>query len=94
MFSMHAMYASRVKDVSYDLCPDEARAVFRRKEHTGLTSVFCPGYEQANVAVIPQHMVADFEEYCRRNEAPLPLLFRSQPGELGAPPLATNSDIR
>ena len=76
------------------LSPAEARAVFRRKEYIGLTSGFCPGYEQANVAVVPEDMAANFEEYCIRNEAPLPLLFRSQQGELGAPPLAADSDIR
>ena len=84
---------SPLKDATH-LSPAEARAVFRRKKYIGLTSGFCPGYEQANVAVVPEDMAADFEEYCRLNEAPLPLLFRSQPGELGAPPLATDSDIR
>lgn len=83
----------QVKDVSH-LSPAEARAVFRRKEHTGLTSLFCSGYEQANVAVIPEDMARDFKGYCRLNEAPLPLLFHSQPGDVSAPPLAADSDIR
>ena len=77
-----------------NLSPAEARAVFRRNGYYGSTTGFSLGHGQANLAVIPQEMAADFEEFCKRNAAPLPLLYRSQPGEVGAPPLAADSDVR
>ena len=76
------------------LHPLEARAIFRQNRYYGPTTGFCLGYLQANVAVFPEELADDFEEFCRRNRAPLPLLYRSKPGEVGAPHLAKNSDIR
>ncbi|XP_068573852.1 D-glutamate cyclase, mitochondrial isoform X2 [Cebidichthys violaceus] len=52
------------------------------------------GYQQANVVILPNHLANDFEVFCRRNPAPLPLLYRSQSGETSCPPLARNADIR
>lgn len=52
------------------------------------------GYQQANVVVLPNHLADDFEAFCRRNPAPLPLLYRSQSGETSCPPLAKHADIR
>ena len=76
------------------LHPSEARAIFRQNSYYGPTTGFCLGYLQANVAVFPEQLADDFEEFCRRNRGPLPLLYRSKPGEVGAPQLAKNSDIR
>ena len=76
------------------LRPSEARAVFRENRYYGSTTGFCRGYLQANVVVFPEQLADEFEEFCRRNRAPLPLLYRSKPGEVGAPPLAEDSDIR
>uniref|UniRef100_A0A8C4GHZ8 D-glutamate cyclase n=1 Tax=Dicentrarchus labrax TaxID=13489 RepID=A0A8C4GHZ8_DICLA len=50
--------------------------------------------EQANVVVLPNHLANDFEAFCRKNPAPLPLLYRSQSGETSCQPLAKNADIR
>ncbi|KAM4540716.1 D-glutamate cyclase, mitochondrial isoform 2-T2 [Fundulus diaphanus] len=52
------------------------------------------GYQQANVVVLPNHLADDFEGFCHSNPAPLPLLYRSQPGETSCDPLAKNADIR
>uniref|UniRef100_UPI0037E8E360 D-glutamate cyclase, mitochondrial-like n=1 Tax=Semicossyphus pulcher TaxID=241346 RepID=UPI0037E8E360 len=52
------------------------------------------GYQQANVVILPNHLADDFEDFCRKNPAPLPLLYRSQPGETSCPPLAKHADIR
>lgn len=52
------------------------------------------GYQQANVVVLPHHLADDFEAFCRRNPGPLPLLYRSKPGETACPPLAQHADIR
>lgn len=76
------------------LLPADARKIFRANRYYGSTSGFSGGYLQANVAAIPAQLADDFEELCRRNHGPLPLLYRSNPSELGAPPLAKDSDIR
>ncbi|XP_070698949.1 D-glutamate cyclase, mitochondrial isoform X2 [Pempheris klunzingeri] len=52
------------------------------------------GYQQANVVILPNHLAEDFEAFCRKNPAPLPLLYRSQPGETSCLPLAKHADIR
>ncbi|XP_031177248.1 D-glutamate cyclase, mitochondrial isoform X2 [Sander lucioperca] len=52
------------------------------------------GYQQANVVILPNHLANDFEAFCRKNPAPLPLLYRSQSGETACPPLARHADIR
>ncbi|XP_037652387.1 D-glutamate cyclase, mitochondrial isoform X2 [Sebastes umbrosus] len=52
------------------------------------------GYQQAGVVILPNHLANDFEAFCRRNPAPLPLLYRSQSGETSCPPLARHADIR
>ncbi|XP_041827373.1 D-glutamate cyclase, mitochondrial isoform X2 [Melanotaenia boesemani] len=52
------------------------------------------GYQQANVVILPNQLADDFEAFCRRNPAPLPLLYRSQSGETSCPPLAEQADIR
>uniref|UniRef100_A0A8C4DY53 D-glutamate cyclase n=1 Tax=Dicentrarchus labrax TaxID=13489 RepID=A0A8C4DY53_DICLA len=53
-----------------------------------------PSQPQANVVVLPNHLANDFEAFCRKNPAPLPLLYRSQSGETSCQPLAKNADIR
>lgn len=76
------------------LSPSAARDIFRINKYYGTTSGFCRGYVQANLAVVPASCADEFEEFCRRNCGPLPLLYRSKPGERTAPPLADNSDVR
>ncbi|XP_068457716.1 D-glutamate cyclase, mitochondrial isoform X3 [Clinocottus analis] len=61
---------------------------------SGETQTFSSGYQQANVVILPDHLADDFEAFCHRNPAPLPLLYRSQSGETSCPPLARDTDIR
>lgn len=82
------------KFVAALLLPSEARQLFRRNGYYGPTSGFCAGYLQANAVMLPGELADDFGELCRRNHGPLPLLYRSKPAEVGAPPLAKDSDIR
>ncbi|XP_041669301.1 D-glutamate cyclase, mitochondrial-like [Cheilinus undulatus] len=63
---------------------------FRSVSNTAMDS----GYQQANVVILPKHLADDFEDFCQKNPAPLPLLYRSQPGETSCPPLAKDADIR
>ncbi|KAM9341651.1 D-glutamate cyclase, mitochondrial [Symphorus nematophorus] len=62
----------------------------RIRTTTGLAG----GFQQANVVILPNHLANDFETFCRKNPAPLPLLYRSQSGETSCPPIAKNADIR
>lgn len=55
---------------------------------------WCVGHLQANISIVPSKVADDFERFCKLNSSACPLLYRSQPGEVTAPNLAENSDIR
>ena len=77
------------------MSPAEARRLFRNGGMNGeTTSGLCLGYIQANIAILPSELAGDFERFCQMNEAACPVLYCSKPGEVGAPPLAVDSDIR
>lgn len=77
------------------LDPREARAEFCKNNLTHIScSQFCAGYLQANIACLPSNMADDFELLCAKNSCAFPHLYRSQPGEVSAPPLASDSDVR
>ncbi|KAI3367993.1 hypothetical protein L3Q82_026816 [Scortum barcoo] len=77
------------------LRPAELRLLIRQEDpRIKTTTGLANGYQQANVVILPNHLAADFEALCRRNPAPLPLLYRSQSGETSCPVLAKNADIR
>ncbi|XP_063039853.1 D-glutamate cyclase, mitochondrial isoform X2 [Engraulis encrasicolus] len=52
------------------------------------------GFLQANVVILHKDLADDFKAFCGTNAGPLPLLYSSQVGEWGCPPLAANADIR
>lgn len=52
------------------------------------------GYLQANLAILPALLADEFEQFCKLNTAPCPLLYKSSPGELSAGNLAQDSDVR
>lgn len=52
------------------------------------------GFKQANVVILHKSLADDFEQFCHANDGPLPLLYRSKPGEWTCPSLSNNSDIR
>ncbi|XP_041071191.1 D-glutamate cyclase, mitochondrial isoform X1 [Carcharodon carcharias] len=75
--------------------PASARNLIR----TGLlravaTSGLSEGFKQANIVIVGKELADDFEKFCLANNGPLPLLYRSKPGEWSSPPLSTASDIR
>ncbi|KAA0711358.1 D-glutamate cyclase, mitochondrial [Triplophysa tibetana] len=80
---------------SESLSPRALRTVIRQ-QNGGIrnTSGIAAGYQQANVVILHKSLANDFEAFCRANNSPLPLLYRSQCGEWSCPPLATGSDIR
>ncbi|KAJ7991124.1 hypothetical protein DPEC_G00294000 [Dallia pectoralis] len=77
------------------LGPSSLRALIRDKAHRIVnTSGLAAGYRQANLVILHKSLADDFETFCHANPGPLPLLYRSQPGEWACPPLAAESDIR
>ena len=54
----------------------------------------CPGYLQTNMALLPSNQATDFEEFCRKNSSCCPLIYKSHAGEVEAPSIARDSDIR
>ena len=85
--------AFAVPDNAATMSPAEARALFRLNKYRDSTTGFCAGYLQANVTILPKSLAKDFTEFCRANHAALPLLYRSEPGEVTTS-LATGSDVR
>ncbi len=88
-----AKYPAAPKNAA-TLSPQAARELFRENRYHSSTTGFCSGYLQANVVVFPKELADDFEEFCRKNFGPLPLLYRSKSGEVEAPLLAMESVIR
>lgn len=76
------------------LSPKQARDIFRTNSYYGSTGGFCLSYVQANIVIVPAQFADEFQEFCNKNSSALPLLYRSKPGEITAPPLANDSDIR
>ncbi|NWV15223.1 GLUCM protein, partial [Ptilonorhynchus violaceus] len=58
------------------------------------TSGMAEGYKQANVVILHKSLADDFEKFCHANDGPLPLLYRSQPGDWKCSSLSSDSDIR
>ncbi|XP_067894659.1 D-glutamate cyclase, mitochondrial isoform X2 [Heterodontus francisci] len=75
--------------------PAYARSLIRagRLQAVG-TSAVSQGFKQANIVIVNKQFADDFEKFCVANNGPLPLLYRSKPGEWSSPPLSTTSDIR
>ncbi|XP_035683468.1 D-glutamate cyclase, mitochondrial-like [Branchiostoma floridae] len=78
-----------------DWHPRDVRRLIRAGElRDRPTSGMCSGYAQANVTILPKSLADDFETFCSLNTGAFPMMYRSKPGELTAPPLAEESDIR
>ncbi|KAF1550027.1 D-glutamate cyclase, mitochondrial, partial [Eudyptes schlegeli] len=56
------------------------------------TSGMAEGYKQANVVILHESLADDFEKFCHANNGPLPLLYRSKPGDWKCPTLSSDSD--
>ncbi|XP_035685139.1 D-glutamate cyclase, mitochondrial-like [Branchiostoma floridae] len=75
--------------------PKDLRKLIRSGNLQGRsTSGMCKGRTQANLAIVHKSLAQDFLKFCQANEGPFPLVYVSKVGELGAPPLAEDSDIR
>ena len=71
-----------------------ARLDARSGKLTGPTANLAPGHVQANLAILPRALAADFLHFCQRNPKPCPLLAMSEPGDPSLPDLGQDIDIR
>lgn len=70
-----------------------ARRDAREGRLTGPTAGVAPGYVQANLAILPKALAADFLLFCQRNPKPCPLVGVSDPGSKALPALGEDLDI-
>ena len=54
--------------------PQQVRALIRNQTITFPTAGMAAGYAQANLVILPGQWAADFEEFCRLNPFPCPVL--------------------
>ncbi len=73
--------------------PAALRAAIRSGRFNAHTSGQCPGYAQANLAVLPKEYAADFLRFCQLNPKPCPILGVSDPGNPRIPALGEDVDI-
>ncbi|HEY1983701.1 MAG TPA: putative hydro-lyase [Xanthobacteraceae bacterium] len=71
-----------------------ARLAIRGNDYAGPTSGIAPGFVQANLAILPQNLAADFLHFCHRNPKPCPLIGVSVAGDPHVPVLGEDLDIR
>jgi uncharacterized protein YcsI (UPF0317 family) len=74
--------------------PAAVRLAIRERRFTGFTNAVARRHVQGNLMIVPAAYADDFELYCRRNAAALPLLGRSAPGSPYLPALAADLDLR
>jgi uncharacterized protein YcsI (UPF0317 family) len=70
------------------------RLACRHQGFDGQTSGLADGFAQANLVVLPAAFAADFQEFCRRNPKPCPLLDVTNPGDPVPSRLAADADLR
>jgi uncharacterized protein YcsI (UPF0317 family) len=72
----------------------DIRAAARAGNLTGPTAGLAPGYEQANVVILPADVATDFARFCELNPAPCPLLGTGCKGDPLLPAELAEADIR
>ncbi|MDQ2186319.1 putative hydro-lyase [Alcaligenaceae bacterium A4P071] len=72
----------------------QARLDARAGRLTGPTVNLAPGNVQANLAILPRELAADFLRFCQRNPKPCPVLAVSEPGDPSLADLGHDIDIR
>ncbi len=72
--------------------PAALRAAIRAGKFSAHTSGQCPGYAQANLAVLPKEYASEFLRFCQLNPKPCPILGISDPGDPRIPALGPDVD--
>lgn len=79
---------------SIAISPATVRSLIRSGELDKPTAGFCPGYVQANMAVVPKELAYDFLLFCQRNPKPCPVLDVTDVGSTEPTFLAPGADLR
>ncbi len=74
--------------------PREMRARIRAGQWHAPTAGCCPGFEQANLVVLPHSLADEFLGFCRVNPGPCPLLEVTAPGDPEPARSAPGADLR
>jgi uncharacterized protein YcsI (UPF0317 family) len=74
--------------------PAALRKATRAGRFRAHTSGQAPGYAQANLAILPAALAADFLRFCQLNPKPCPVLGMSAPGDPRVPALGADLDLR
>ncbi len=74
--------------------PGLLRRRIREGGFGGSTSGLCPGYAQANLAILPLKEAFDFLLFCQRNPRPCPILEVGEPGNPILKEIAPGADLR
>jgi uncharacterized protein YcsI (UPF0317 family) len=74
--------------------PRAVRRAIRAGTFTAFTNTVAHGYVQGNLVILPERHAAAFEEFCRSNPRPCPLLGVSKPGSPHITELADDMDLR
>src|SRR3954452_19743488 len=77
-----------------DITAAQLRALIRAGRWTAPTAGLARGYVQANLVILPEDDANAFEEFCRLNPAPCPVLQRARPGEYEPRESAPAADLR
>jgi uncharacterized protein YcsI (UPF0317 family) len=75
------------------LTPRQARELFRSGSLSAQTSGMCPGYAQANLAILPKDLAYDFLLFTQRNPASCPVLEVADTGSRTLKYIAPGADI-
>lgn len=77
--------------------PADARSLreaIREGRFVGQTAGTAPGFVQTNLVIVPSVDADDFEEFCRLNAQPCPLVARTAAGNPTVPDVADGADLR
>ncbi|MFI0486581.1 putative hydro-lyase [Actinomadura sp. 9N215] len=74
--------------------PEEAWSANRLNERVTNTGGICPGYVQANLAILPKRDAFDFMRFAQRNPRPCPILEVTDPGDPEPKLTAPGADLR
>ncbi|HEY2893445.1 MAG TPA: putative hydro-lyase [Pirellulales bacterium] len=77
-----------------DISAAQLRALIRAGRWTEPTAGLARGYVQANLVILPDSDADAFEEFCRLNPAPCPLLERTARGDYEPRESAPGADLR
>ena len=73
---------------------EELRQAVREGALRGPTAGLARGFVQTNVVILPQQAADEFEQFCRLNPRPCPLVARTAPGDPCPRDAAPRGDLR